>query len=173
MQPQVIAAIIAAAVSVLGVAVSVLSAQWAIRSAREKLLADAEALRQNLLKDVLAKRMAAYAAVWKIIITYDLNWKLEGKHADAQWSMVFLRELNACNAEHGVFFSESVYTRLVEYRACLVGIAERARASGEVSEDDLQRLATLSAGKPNTPGLATALKDDLGSYIRIHLQVGK
>lgn len=116
--------------------------------------------------------MAAYAAVWKVLITYDLNWQLEGKEPDKQWSADFLRELNACNAEHGVFFSQAVYARFVEYRGCLVGIAERARSSGQVSLDDVQRLATLAAGSPDSPGLATALKDDLGSYIRIHLQVG-
>ncbi|HEV2962488.1 MAG TPA: hypothetical protein VG649_11725 [Candidatus Angelobacter sp.] len=98
MHQQITAALIAAFVSFLGVVVAIASARWTIISAREKLLADAQALQQNLLKDVLAKRMEAYAALWKIIITYDLNWLLEGKQLDGNWSVEFLRELNACNA---------------------------------------------------------------------------
>jgi hypothetical protein len=116
--------------------------------------------------------MAAYAAMWKVLITYDLNWALEGKQPDRNWVAIFLRELNECNAEHGVFFSESVYIRFVEYRLCLANIAQRSREGGEVSQEDINRLADLAKGTDETPGLATALKDDLGSYVRIHLQAG-
>jgi hypothetical protein len=172
MNPLVTAALISAGVSLLGVFGATASARWTIASAREKLLADAQALRQNLLKEILARRMEAYSALWKVLITYDLNWRLEGKTLDGDWSAAFLRKLNTCNAEHGVFFSESVYKPFVEYRACLVDIVERSRKTQEISEQEVQRLATLSTGTAGRPGLATALKDDLGSYVRIDLQLG-
>ncbi|MGA2168844.1 MAG: hypothetical protein ABSG62_11575 [Terracidiphilus sp.] len=170
--PQILSALIAAFVSVLGVIVAVVSARWSIMSAREKVRADTQALRQNLLKDVLAKRMAAYAALWRVFITYDLNWMLEGKKPDQNWVAEFLHELNECNADHGVFFSQSVYLRFVEYRACLADIAQRSRNGEEISLRDVDRLVALAAGTDGKPGLATALKDDLGSYVRIHLQAG-
>jgi len=171
MPPQIVAALIAALVSILGVAISIASARWSVVSARERILAEAAALQQNLLKDVLAKRMEAYAALWKVMITYDLNWLLERKQLDRSWAAEFLRELNVCNAEHGVFFSQPVYERFVEYRACLAGIVEGSRISGEISMPEVERLANLAKGTNGHPGLATALKNDLGSYVRINLQV--
>jgi hypothetical protein len=170
--PQVASAIIAAVVSFVGVIVSVFSARWTIMAAREKLRSDAQALQQNLLKEVLAKRMAAYAAVWKVIITYDLNWSLEGKQADHPWITEFLHELNECNSDHGVFFSESVYTHFNEYRACLVEIAQRSKEGETIPPRDVLRLTALLRGE-GRPGLSTVLKDDLGSYIWNIMQAGK
>jgi hypothetical protein len=194
MNPQVTAALVAGLVSLLGVVAAVASARWTNKAARqrlladatlarerlfaeaklarEKLLADAEALRQNLLRDVLAKRMAAYAAIWKVVITYDLNWVLEGKRLDGSWSVEFLRELNVCNADRGAFFSEFVYKHFAEYRACLANIANGSRRGEEVSAQDVQRLNDLVLGTAQKPGLATALKDDLGSYLQNILKVG-
>jgi hypothetical protein len=172
MAPQVASALIAAVVSFLGVIVSVFSARWTITAAREKLRADAQALQQNLLKEVLAKRMAAYAAVWKVIITYDLNRGYEGKQADHKWITEFLHELNECNSDHGAFFSQSVYEHFHEYRACLVDIAQNSREGEMIPPKDVLRLNALLLGE-GRPGFSTVLKDDLGSYLRIGLQVGE
>jgi len=172
MHPQIIAALIAGVVSLIGGLVTIAVARWTLASARNKLLADIQALRQDLFKEVLGKRMNAYAALWNTIITFDLNWLLEGKSVDAKWSSAFLRELNSCNAEHGVFFSQSVYEHFVKYRRCLVEIDTRARAGQSITHEDLGKLEQLSAGANHQPGLATALKDDLGSYISHNLRFG-
>lgn len=82
-----------------------------------------------------------------MIVTHDFNRRLEGQSPDTEWA-AFLRALNECNAQHGVFFSQLVYETFGTYRACLVEL-HRKGASG------------------------TALRtDDLGSYISPHLRVG-
>src|SRR5918911_516740 len=139
MEATVVSALIAAAVSIVaaglafyssrrefGAKLSELDLKRAdLENVGKKLLAETEALRQNLMRDILSKRMAAYAALWKVFISYERNWLLEERAIDAQWASNFLRELNACNAEHGVFFSQQVYVPFFEYRQRLVGIVGR------------------------------------------------
>jgi hypothetical protein len=186
--PAVVAAIIAGITSAVGAAIALVGAKWQLRGKMleldlkkaeldkvgARLEADAEALRQTLMRDVLEKRMAAYAALWRVMLTYERNWLLEQKALDAEWAGHFLVALNGCNAEHGVFFSESVYKPFFEYRQRLVALLAQAKA-GVISKADLTPMMEISTtGIPGTmKALGAAMKDDLGSYLRIAIQAGR
>lgn len=180
-----LAAIIAAAVSALAAALTLLAARWQTRSrmleldlkkselekAGAKLEAEVEALRQTVMRDVLEKRMAAYAELWRVFITHERNWLLEEKAFDKQWALDFLAALNACNADHGVFFSEEVYRPFFEYRSRLLGLVAKAKAGQAISPDDIGSLTEISTrGTGEMKSLAAAMKDDLGSYTRLVIQ---
>jgi hypothetical protein len=165
MQPPVVAAIIAGAVSLVAAVVSVFSARWTLASARERLRAEEDALRQNVLTEVLDRRMNAYAALWSVMISHGLNWRLEGKPVDASWADGFLEDLNACNAAHGAFFSQAVYEKFFAYRSCLLEIRRRAGSGEPLGERDLLVLEAIASGVDGQPGLGTVIKDDLGSYV--------
>src|SRR5262245_26378296 len=120
MEPSVTAALIAAVVSSIGAFDAYISAQWQLQGKiaevevkkqevekiGARLQAEAEALRQTLMRDVLAKRMLAYAALWRLLMTYERNRLVDEKPFDQEWAAEYLAAINACNAEHGVFFSE-------------------------------------------------------------------
>jgi predicted naringenin-chalcone synthase len=185
MNPQVTAAVIAAAVSAAGVVVALLSARWQLHGKLSELelkrqelerigatlQAEAEALRQTVMKDVLARRMNAYAALWSVFISYERNWVIEERPLDTAWAAAFLVALNACNAEHGVFFSEQVYRPFFEYRKRLIDITRRARAGKPIERKDVDALVEVSTtGMGDMKSLAGAMKDDLGSYMRVVIQ---
>jgi hypothetical protein len=186
MEAPVISALIAGAVSLVGVGVAVYSARHQLltrmselelkreelENLSRKLAAEAEALRQNLLRDILTKRMLAYAALWKVFITYERNWLLEQKDFDLKWANSFLRDLNACNAEHGVFFSQRVYVPFFEYRKRLLNLVAHLKGGSSVGPTEIDSLIEISTrGLPGEmAALGTALKDDLGSYMKIAIQ---
>jgi hypothetical protein len=186
MDTPVISALIAAAVSLAGVAVALYSSNHQLRTKvaeldlkRQeldaigmKLQAEADALRQNLMRDILAKRMLAYAALWKVFISYERNWLLEQRPFDLSWAETFLRELNACNAEHGVFFSQQVYEPFFEYRSRLLLVLAHLRSGNEVGEDKISSLIEVSSTgiQGKLLALGTAMKDDLGSYMKVAVQ---
>ena len=143
-----------------------------VEAVGRRLTAEAEALRQNMMRDILAKRMAACAALWKVFITYERNWMLDHKAFDLAWVKRFTNELNACNAEHGVFFSQDVYKAFFKYRSCLYDLLERLRSNGELSEADLHGLVEISTTgiEGEVVSMATAMKDDLGSYMKVAIR---
>lgn len=169
-QPQVLAALIAVIVSLFGVVASFFSSRWQLKTALQKLELDFESLRQTQLRDILAKRMEAYPKLWSVILTYDLNWQLERKVIDKEWAKEFLTKLNQCNADYGVFFSQSVYSRFVEFREALINI-ERKLSNNEKA--DIQALGAIATGDKVKPGLGTLLKDDLGSYMPTVFQLSR
>ena len=189
MDASVLSALIAAVVSTLGVGVALYSSKHQLATKlseldlkreelenfSKKLTAETDALRQNLMRDILAKRMIAYGALWKVYITYERNWLLEKKAFDVHWAETFVRELNVCNAEHGVFFSQQVYTPFFEFRKRLLGIlsgllAEPAGALASQSAiESLIEVSSLGV-KDEMLALGTAMKDDLGSYMRVAIQ---
>lgn len=186
METPVVSALIAAAVSLAGVIVALYSSSHQLRTklaeldlkrqeldtVGAKLQAEANALRQNLMRDILAKRMSAYAALWKVFISYERNWLLEQRLFDLSWAEAFLRELNACNAEHGVFFSQQVYEPFFEYRGRLLLILARLRSGKEVGQTEINGLIEVSSAglEGKMLALGTAMKDDLGSYMKVAIQ---
>lgn len=157
MDSTFLAGLIAAAVSIIGLAVSLLTTRWQLRSKLSEL-------EQAQLEDVLKERMMAYPKLWSLLQTNITNWNIEKKERNAQWANDFLAALNACSAEYGVFFSQNVYTSFFELRAVLVKIVDDfAKHPGSVSPQDLDSLEWMWLGK-DKPGLATQLKADLGSY---------
>jgi hypothetical protein len=140
-----------------------------------KMNADAEALRQTLMRDVLLKRMQAYAALWRVFITYERNWLYEGKPFDLDWAVTFLAEINSCNAEHGVFFSERVYHSFFRYRERLLDIVSEAKRGIQIQNRHIEKLVEISTKGTIIDGekvfaLGAVLKDDLGSYIPVAIQ---
>jgi hypothetical protein len=187
MEPPVTAALIAAVVSAIGAVVAYLSARWQLQGkvaeievkkqevekVGARLQAEAEALRQTIMRDVLAKRMSAYAALWRLLMIYERNRLVEEQPFDAQWAAEYLAAINACNAEHGVFFSQPVYQAFYQYRERLVEILKAARAGRQITPKDVDRLVEVSTtGVGSTTSLAAAIKDDLGSYTRVVIQTG-
>ena len=186
MEAPVISALIAGAVSVVGAVVAVNESRKQFRTklselelkreelehVSKRLIAETDALRQNLMRDILAKRMLAYAELWKVFITYERNWVLEQKEFDLEWANTFLRKLNACNAEHGVFFSQQVYVPFFEYRKRLLNLVARLQAGASVGPVEIDSLIEIStSGLPGEMvALGTALKDDLGSYMKVAIQ---
>ncbi len=108
--PLVLAAVVAALVSLLGVIVSVWSARLQVKPALRKIEVEIESLKQTELRDILAKRLEAYPKLWFLLQTYVSNWIIDGKPMDKNWATDFLSKLNACHAEFGVLFSQP-YTK--------------------------------------------------------------
>ena len=104
------------------------------------------------------------------MITYELNWSLEGRLFDKAWCWTILQALNDCNAEHGAFFAEPVYQRFVEYRSCILELRARTEAGELLSAESVAVLAQISRGSDKKSGLATELKDGLGAYVSSYLQ---
>jgi hypothetical protein len=156
--PRIIAAIVSTAVAaVVGVITAVLTVRWQYRA---KLIE----LEQTQLKEVLLRRLDAYARLWQLLLSYGRNWEIEGKQRDAGWAKEFLQRLNACNAEWGVFFSQAVYEKFHEYRTALTAIESKLAAGNTVPEAEFHRLTAISTGNDRVLGLGTQLKADLGSY---------
>jgi hypothetical protein len=186
MDAPIISALIAGAVSLAGASLTLnqskrnLAAKLAeldlkreeLQSLGKRLVAESEALRQNIMRDILAKRMSAYAALWKVFITHERNAILERKSLDLAWAEAFIRELNICNADHGVFFSQQVYAPFFEYRRRLLEIAERLRSGHAIGPPEIDSLVECSSKgvQDKMLSLATAMKDDLGSYMKVAIQ---
>jgi hypothetical protein len=154
--PAVLAAIVAAIVSIL-------TTRWRLR---EEFRKDVLTLKQTQLRDVLAQRMAAYPKIWKLIQGNVSDRRIERKLPSAAEVTEFLSRLNACHAEFGVFFSEPVYETFFRFRDRLIKLHERVDDNNPVTWRDVEALDLLWSGDKgtDTPGLATKLKDDLGSY---------
>lgn len=144
-----------------------------IANASEKLAAESRALTQMLQKEVLSKRIEAYAALWRICITHENDWTANGRTYDLNWVNEYLAELRNWNAGHGAFLSQMVYDPFVRYREKLQEI-RKAMLNSEQSADVLiYDLLILSHQGDETgrPGLYAAIKNDLGAYQRFALRL--
>lgn len=196
LEPTVIAAIISGVVAVLGVLVSSILARGQTRiqaqelelrtreldfRAKElenfakQLEAQLEENRQAQLVEIIKKRIETYPQLWSVLLTYGRNWRLEGKVRDAAWAQEFLLQLNKCHAEFGVFFSQPVYAKFHEFQNFLKLIAEILSEGKEVYQEQYVQLFRIINGDQleGTPGLATHLKNDLGSYSIAAIQRAK
>ncbi|HJP60688.1 MAG TPA: hypothetical protein VJ865_11835 [Gemmatimonadaceae bacterium] len=192
-QPQVFPAIVA----LLGVLISVLVSVWIARrqfasrsveldqkahelqlrgqelaQAAKQLEARMEEYRQSQLQEILKARITAYPKLWNILVTYGRNWTISRKTRDLAWAQNFLAALNSCNAEIGVFFSEPVYAKFNEFRSRLITIELKLNSGESVPDDEYSQLFAVIVGNPpdGAPGLATRLKNDLGSYSPVAIQ---
>ncbi len=156
MDNKLAAALIAAAVSVVGSALTLLGARWQLKSKLSEL-------EQTQLKEVLEARLKAYPELWRILQAQISNWRMEGKLADGYWAQKLYEDLNSCHAAYGVLFSEDVYKSFCEVREAASRLAKTYGPQQEVPAEDVLELDRIWSGK-GKPGLATQLKDDLGSY---------
>jgi len=55
-----------------------------------------------------------------------------------------LNALNACNAEHGIFFSRNAYDPFFEYRKRLINIVKKAKMGESINQIDVFNLMEIS-----------------------------
>lgn len=161
---KVTAAIIAAVVSLIGAILTLLAAHWQVKAKLDELT-------QAQFKDVLAKRIEHYPRLWKIVQESTSDWKRAGKAVDFNWVQTLLEGLTAWHAECGVFLSQHAYEKFAELRTRALEIVKRCDKDHAPTLGDLDRLDDIYSGVSTAPldnpshyGLATCLKDDLGSY---------
>lgn len=171
MEAPVVAAIISGSVAFCAAILTLLAARWQtnlktkeLESTTRELESDLESMRQSQLSEIIKKRIEVYPKLWTLLLTYNLHWELAGKPKDYEWAKEHLAALNNVNAELGLFFSQDLYEHFNQYRAALLKINNDFAAGHEVSKEDLNNLETIITGKDRRPGLASYLKDDLGSY---------
>ncbi len=179
MDSSIIAALISGAIAILGVFASLISARWQIGlqkkeldlkareldTATKQLHSELENLRQTQFTEILKKRLDVYPMVWASVIKYTLHWKRDKNNPrDLEWVKEFLEQLTICNSEAGVFFSQAVYERFNELRNSLMKIETQLTAGKHIDAWDLKTPDRIFLGENGKGGLATFLKDDLGSY---------
>jgi len=157
MDEKVTAALIAASVSAVGSILTLLGARWQVKSKLREL-------EQTQLKDVLQARIKAYPRLWRILQAQVSNWRMEGKTADGTWAKRLYEGLNSCHAAYGVLFSQPVYDSFCEVREAASKLAKTYGPGQVVPAEDLRELDLIWSGRGAKAGLATQLKDDLGSY---------
>jgi hypothetical protein len=159
------ASLSAAFVAVVAAAVSLSGVWWTCKSKRDEII-------QAQLKEVLAKRMELYPRLWRIPQTFLSDWERQEKPVDAKWARDFFRELIDWHAEYGVFLSQDAYMTFGELRKAAQEVVKRCDAGTLPTYKDLGVMDRIySLGDPKRPGhdplhygLATWLKNDLGSY---------
>ncbi len=169
--------------ALIGVVVSIFATRWSIKlSTREidikakevdttlrKLEAEFEAIRQAQFSETLRKRSEYYPKLWSCIREFTTNWD-SNKPKDSRWVKAFLSALNNVDAEGGVFFSEAVYERFHELQYLLYSLEASYPPAKKISIDYLEKIDLIFRGGNGKTGLATYLKDDLGSYRNISIQ---
>lgn len=169
MGDQVIAAIITGVVAAgITAPVTVLVGWLSYQGAIKKIAVDIRAFRENSIRDIRAKRIDAFAQFWAVLQENVNDTVTEGRTLDRIWLQRFVRDLNACHAQHGVLLPQNVYLKFCEFRALLLDIARKTPPGGSVSNAQMLELDKIWSGvhTPHTPGLATLLKDELASYER-------
>ena len=179
MDPLVLSAIIAGTVSLCGAVLTLMAARGQanikakeIEYVAKRMAADLEALRQAHLHEITKRRIEAYPYLWKLLVTYNFNWKVVGRLRNAEWAREHLQALNQVNSDIGLFFSQRVYEQFNRYRARLIQIERDFSEGRHVTESDFDALEEIVTGKNGQPGLASYLKDDLGSYRDALLPIG-
>ena len=157
MDPTTLSALISLVIALLGVIVSVLTS-------RQQVSSQIESLRQSQFTEILKKRIETYPKLWAIVLTHTSNWNIAGKPHDSEWVSGFLSAINECHAEIGVYFSQSVYKTFHELRTALVDLEQKLKPGEKATQQEVNEISAIFSGRNHSPGLATHLKNDLGSY---------
>ena len=133
-----------------------------------ELAARFEDSRQAQILEILKIRASAYPELWAILVEYTINWPYRRAARNEGWALEFLEKIDLWNAKDGLFLSEPSYDKFKSFRKRLYEIARNLSREGSVvaSSDygDLYRLF-IGDRKRQVTGLATTLKNDLGSYL--------
>jgi hypothetical protein len=159
LDPTFSAALVAGVVSVIVGVISYLSSRSVVR----------HEVHQAQVKDILAKRIELYPKLWRIHIHYETNWVLEGKPKTREWAEQYVSALNEFNLEGGLFFSQSLYLKFTDLRSKLYDAIHKTQPGVIVDERLALDIRSTVYGNGG-PGMATYLKDDLGSYRLATLQ---
>ena len=149
--------LISSGIAILGLIASV----W---TSKQQVKSQIESIRQSQFTEIVKKRAEVYPRLWNIVLTYTSNWNIEGKPHDASWVSGFLSAINECHAEIGVYFSQPVYEKFCELRKALVTLEEKSKSGGKITQQDVDEVSIIFSGCDGLLGLATHLKNDLGSY---------
>jgi hypothetical protein len=121
-------------------------------------------LHQNQLQEILKKRIEVYPYLWETVTIY---WEhCENNKKDKKWCSEFLNALKRCNEQYGVYFSEAVYTQYHTLFYELKGIYIDLRMLDTIiDKNHIEKINILWYGSDKYGlGLASQLKNDLGSY---------
>ena len=157
MDSTLLSALISGMIAIISVVVSV-------SISRQQLKSEFESLRQSQFTEILKKRIEVYPKVWDIVLTYTINWNIEQKEHNRKWVSEFLSAINECHAEIGVYFSQAVYRKFHELQTELIDLERKFIKEGKITQQDIDRVSVVFIGTGQTLGLATHLKNDLGSY---------
>lgn len=179
MDPAVIAALIAGFCSIVGAAVALWNERRKLKLKKIELDFQSKklyelgseienqltVLQQNQLRDIVNKRVETYPELWKIIQHYWQHWRSEDKQLDLDWANEFLENLYQCSEQYGVFFSQAVYVKFHELRSHVRVMRNVLKQDIDLEDFHSKKLDRLWFGDSNgQTGLATELKNDLGSY---------
>ena len=164
LNPTIAAALIAAVVSLVVAGVTIVTARWQVRSRLDELT-------QAQFKDVLIKRIEVYPKLWSIPQTLLSDWERLDKPIDESWARTLLSSLIQWHSENGVFLSQPAYEAFAALRQEALEVARRSNQGQKPTLKDLQTMDLIYykgfRPRPQDPlhvGLATCLKNDLGSY---------
>jgi hypothetical protein len=157
------AALISALVALL---VGLIAGTFSVLVSRGQVRAQIDQHTQSQFGDIIAKRIEVYPALWQIFMSSLSDRRRQGPAVDRDWAKQLLQEMIQWHAHNGVFLTQRSYGKFVDLRTAALQINERCRAGEQPTNDDLVRLDKLWGGDSDTgrTGLATELKNDLGSY---------
>ena len=121
-------------------------------------------LHQDQLQEILKKRIEIYPYLWEVVT---VHWQhYENNRKDKNWCKTFLKELKRCNEKYGVYFSQAVYEQYHALYMELKRIYIDLEISGTIIDNThIDTINILWYGGENYGlGLASQLKNDLGSY---------
>lgn len=163
MNSSATAAIISALVALL---VGIIAGLFSVLVSRGQVRAQVDQYTQDQFGDIIAKRIEVYPELWKLLMSSVSDRRRQGPDVDREWAEKLLRDVIDWHARCGVFMSERSYAKFVLLRTDVLDINGRCRKGEQPTNDDLVRLDKLWGGDSDTQvlGLATELKNDLGSY---------
>jgi hypothetical protein len=152
---------------------------------------------QNQLDELIKKRIEVYPQLWCIVQTMLSDWEREDKQIDVQWARDLFTSLIKWHKENGVFISQPVYEKFAALRLEAYTVVRRCNAGQPPTLPDLQVMDRIYTGGDSFMnnvrdedhpglvawrktsknldeqilGLASVLKDDLGSYQRAAISV--
>lgn len=121
-------------------------------------------LHQNQLQDILRKRIEVYPHLWEVVT---VHWQhCDNNKKDKSWCKSFINELKRCNEQYGVYFSQAVYEQYHAFYMELKKIMlDLETFGGIVDNSHISTIDLLWYGNEKYGlGLASQLKNDLGSY---------
>ena len=135
-----------------------------IENIRADIQKEITILHQNQLQEILKKRIEVYPHLWEIVT---IHWQHhDNNKKNLQWCNRFLNELKRCNEKYGVYFSQAVYKQFHVLYHELKGIHIDLKMLDTIIDNKhIDTINILWYGSDEYGlGLASELKNDLGSY---------
>lgn len=182
--PAIISGAVAFAVAILGIIGTALGqrAQFKndLRRQEKEFREELDKLKQAQISDIIRRRIEVYPSLWELCqesITRPRFSEHRVQVSDG-WASTLSDNLEAWHSENGVFLSESSYVALHRLRKRARVFAEESNTAaaansllGEQQNSPLGELEVIwtsgfDDNDEHHDGLATSLKNDLGSYMQ-------